>query len=78
MSIHDKVGHPLSVGDCVVSVDRDNIIFIGRIDGLYKSGSLRITRLTKQNFSGTTYTVKPMAVVKFQPSLEFTAFLLKQ
>lgn len=78
MNIHDKVGHLLSMGDCVVSVDRDNNIFIGRIDGLYKSGSLRITRLTKNNLSGTTYTVKPISVIKFQPTSEFTAFILKQ
>jgi hypothetical protein len=78
MSLRDKLGHDLSIGDCIVSVDRENILFIGRIDGLHKTGSLKVTRLTRHGLSGTTYTAKPETVIKFMPTQEFTVFLLKQ
>jgi hypothetical protein len=78
MSLHDKIGHALSIGDCIVSVDRENILFIGRVDGLHKTGSLKITRLTKHGLSGVSYTAKPETVIKFNSTQELTAFLLKQ
>ena len=78
MDIRDKIGHNLEIGDCVVSVDKENRLFIGRIDGLWKTGTLKVTRLTRGQMDGSKYTVHPNLTIKFQPTPELTTSLLRQ
>ena len=78
MDLRDKFGHHLEIGDCVVSVDRDNNLFIGRIEKVWKVGSLKITRITRNQWDGRIYTVEPNHVIKFKSTPEFVASLLRQ